>query len=158
MKILVDADSCPKPARELILRTAARRGVKALFAANRPIPGIDCAAMELCPSGEGAADNRIVELAEKGDLAVSRDIPLASRLVEAGITVLDDRGRIYTRENIREMLSLRNFMVGLAESGLGAERIANYGKKELKAFADSFDKTLTRMIRPSVQGTGSGSV
>jgi uncharacterized protein YaiI (UPF0178 family) len=103
--------------------------------------------MELCPAGEGAADNRIVELAEPGDLVITRDIPLASRLVAASILVIDDRGQIYTRENIRERLSLRDFMVGLAESGLGMERIAAYGKKELKAFADGLDRVLVKLAR-----------
>jgi uncharacterized protein YaiI (UPF0178 family) len=149
VKILVDADSCPRPARELVLRAGARLGVKTVFAANRPIPGIggEFAVMELCPPGEGSADNRIVELAKPGDLVVSRDIPLACRLVGAGVAVIDDRGRRYSSENIGELLSLRDFMVGLAENGLGAERSACYGKKELKKFADSLDALITELRR-----------
>jgi uncharacterized protein YaiI (UPF0178 family) len=148
VKILVDADSCPRQARELILRFSERTGVPAIFAANRSIPGITReGSMEICPAGEGSADNRILELARPGDMAVTRDIPLAERLVGAGILVLDDRGRIYTAENIRERRSLRDFMVGLAENGLGAERARSYGKKELKSFADSFDRELARLLR-----------
>jgi uncharacterized protein YaiI (UPF0178 family) len=149
MKILVDADSCPRPVRELILRSSARTGVRTIFAANRPIPGINgtAAVMELCPPGEGAADNRIAELAERGDLVITRDIPLAARLVEASVTVLDDRGRSYTGENIRERLSLRNFTVGLAENGQDIERTGSYGKRELKRFADGLDRTLNRLLR-----------
>ncbi|MDR1900451.1 MAG: DUF188 domain-containing protein [Treponema sp.] len=147
MKILVDADSCPGPVRELLRRTAARTGITTVFAANRPIPGAGdgTVVMELCPPGKDAADDRIVDLAEEGDLAVTRDIPLANRLVEASVTVMDDRGRVYTRENIRERLSLRNFMVGLAENGLETVRTANYGRKELKAMADSLDRILARI-------------
>jgi uncharacterized protein YaiI (UPF0178 family) len=147
MKILVDADSCPRAAREMILRSSARTGIGAVFAANRPIPGIDGAAMELCPPGEGAADDRIAELAEPGDLVITRDIPLAARLVEASVAVLDDRGSLYTRENIRERLSLRDFAVGLAENGAGKPRIPSYGKRELKAFADGLDRVLVRLAR-----------
>lgn len=149
MKILVDADSCPREARELTLRTAARLGIPAMFAANRPIPGIDGknAVMEICPPGADAADDRLVELAEPGDLAICRDIPLAKRLLEKGAAVIDDRGRIFTRENIGELLSMRNFMVGLAENGLGMERSANYGKREFKSFADSLDRLLTKLRR-----------
>jgi uncharacterized protein YaiI (UPF0178 family) len=119
MKILVDADSCPPAARELVLRAAARTGIRAVFAANRPIPGIDgeYAAMAICSAGEGAADDQLAALAQPGDLALTRDIPLAARLLEAGAEVLDDRGRIFTAENIREKLSMRNFTVGLAENG-----------------------------------------
>jgi uncharacterized protein YaiI (UPF0178 family) len=151
VKILVDADSCPKPARDLILKTALRRKLRAIFAANRPIAGIGgpggYALMELCPAGEGAADDRIVALAEPGDLAVTRDIPLAARLVEASVLVIDDRGQAYTRENIRERLSLRDFRVGLAENGLGTERTAVYGRKELKTFADALDRALVKCGR-----------
>jgi uncharacterized protein YaiI (UPF0178 family) len=157
MKILVDADSCPKQARLLILRAAARTALTAVFAANRPIPGIagPCAVMEVCPAGEGAADDRIAELARPGDLVVTRDIPLASRLVETAILVIDDRGQVYTKENIREKLSLRNFKVGLADNGLGVERTASYGKRELKNFADSLDRLLAALIREKREDSGS---
>jgi uncharacterized protein YaiI (UPF0178 family) len=103
--------------------------------------------MLVCPPGEGSADNRLVSLAEKGDLAVTRDIPLAARLLEAGAAVLDDRGRTYTAENIREKLSLRDFTVGLAENGMDFERTAGYGKRELKTFADALDRLLTGLRR-----------
>ncbi|MDR2418652.1 MAG: DUF188 domain-containing protein [Treponema sp.] len=153
MRIFVDADSCPRLTRLAVLRASARTGIQAVFVANRPIPGISSPTtlMELCPPGEGAADDRIVELARAGDLVITRDIPLAQRLVKASVMVMDDRGQEYTPENIRERLSLRDFMVGLAENGLGKDRVAQYGNKELKAFADSFDRILARMLNPSVR-------
>ena len=145
MKILVDADSCPRDARELVLRAAGRRGFQVIFAANRPIPGLTDAnvTMEICPAGENAADDRLVELATAGDLAVSRDLVLVKRLLEKGAAVIDDRGRVFSPDNINELISMRNFMVGLAENGLGIERTAHYGTKERKAFADSLDRQLT---------------
>ena len=163
MQILVDADSCPKPAREMVLRFSARLKIKTIFTANRPIPGInpeetknDKAIMEICSMNEGAADDRIVELAKPGDLVITRDLPLAERLVDAGIAVLDDRGKVYSKENIRTFRSLRDFTVSLAENGLDFERTAAYGKKELSSFANSLDRELSRLNRP--RDTGSGSV
>jgi uncharacterized protein YaiI (UPF0178 family) len=103
--------------------------------------------MEICPPGENSADDRIVVLAEPGDLAVTRDLALAKRLLEKDAVVVDDRGRVLTRDNINELLSLRDFVVGLAENGLGVERTASYGKKERKAFADSLDRQLTRLCK-----------
>ena len=147
MKIMVDADSCPKAARELVLRCCGRRGIRAVFAANRSMPGIggDNIIMEICPPGDNSADDRLVELASPGDIAVSRDLALAKRLLEKNAVVIDDRGRLFTLDNINELLSLRDFTVGLAENGLGIERTANYGKKELKAFADSLDRQITKL-------------
>jgi len=152
MKIYVDADSCPRPARDLVLKRAVKLKIQIIFAANHPIP-CECeidgvitkAQMEICPNTENSADDRIVELAERNDLVITRDVPLAKRLVEKEAYVMDDRGRVFTSNNINELLSLRNFSVGLADSGLGMERIANYSKKELKTFADSLDRFLTKM-------------
>jgi uncharacterized protein YaiI (UPF0178 family) len=147
MRILVDADSCPTETRRVILRAAENRRIQAIFAANRPIPGIegDFVVMALCSEHTDAADDFIVELAEDGDLAVTRDVPLAARLVSKGIAVLDDRGRIFNRDNIGSFLSIRDFHVGLTMSGAGIARIANYGKKDLKMFANSFDKLLSKL-------------
>jgi uncharacterized protein YaiI (UPF0178 family) len=147
MKILVDADSCPRPARELALRRAKKLKLRIIFAANCQIPKTGGAEMEICPNRENSADDRIVELSEKGDLAITRDIPLAKRLVERCVFVIDDRGRVFTADNINELLSIRNFKVSLADNGLETERTANYGKKELKSFADSLDRALTEILR-----------
>ncbi|WP_461256809.1 DUF188 domain-containing protein [Treponema sp. R80B11-R83G3] len=156
MKILVDADSCPKPVRELMLRRAKKLKLRIVFAANRQIPGANGTEMEICPIEENSADDRIVELSVKGDLVITRDVPLAKRLVEKSVSVIDDRGRVFTADNINELLSIRNFKVGLADNGLETERTANYGKKELKTFADSLDRTLTAMLR--LRDTDSESV
>jgi len=147
MKILVDADSCPKAARDLAVRRAAKLKLRIVFAANRTIPGIGNAEMEICPNRENSADDRLVEMSQEGDIVITRDVPLAKRLVEKGASALDDRGRVFTRDNINEMLSLRNFAVTLAENGLGIERKVGYSKKELKSFADSLDRILTRSIK-----------
>jgi len=145
VKILVDADSCPREARELVIKRAKKLNIPLVFAANRQIPGCEETRMEICSADENSADNRIVELAEKNDLAVTRDVPLAKRLIEKEVFVLDDRGRVFTANNINEMLSFRNFAVGLADNGLEIIRTANYGKKELKLFADSLDRLLTKI-------------
>jgi uncharacterized protein YaiI (UPF0178 family) len=149
VKILVDADSCPAEARRVILKAAEKRRVQAVFAANHTIPGIEggFAVMSLCSEQVGAADDRIVELAVTGDLVITRDVPLANRLTEKGVAVIDDRGRIFTPDNIRAHLSIRDFQVGLATNGMNIIRTANYGKKELKLFSDSFDKLLTKLLQ-----------
>ena len=157
-RIFVDADSCPRQAREMIIRFSVRLGVKAIFVANRPIPGIlaELAHMEICPAGEGSADNYIAEHAKPWDLILTRDLPLAERLVEEGISVMDDRGRVFTKENIRELRSLRDFVVGLAENGQETIRTSSYGRKELSSFANSLDRELSRLKR--LQGRAVESV
>jgi uncharacterized protein YaiI (UPF0178 family) len=151
MKLLVDADSCPAAARAVIQKRAAKENIPLIFAANRPIP-FDAAnralvdrglfVMTVCPPTENAADDHIAGLAAEHDIAVTRDVPLALRLVEKGVHTLDDRGRVFTRENIRHYLSLRDFNISLATANLGKARTASYGEKEKKMFADSLDRII----------------
>ncbi|MDR1256337.1 MAG: DUF188 domain-containing protein [Spirochaetaceae bacterium] len=144
------------------MKAAKNRRVQAIFAANRVIPGIegDFVVMALCSSDYGAADDHITALAEQGDIAVTRDVPLAGRLICKGVSVIDDRGRAFTRENIRTLLSVRDFNIGLALGGVEIVRAASYGKKELKLFADSFDRLLTaalHALRPGVPQADQGA-
>ena len=117
--------------------------------ANRPIPFENGMLVEMVvvDNSEGAADRSLVARGIPGDLALTRDIPLAADLVEAGIAVVNDRGALYTRENIRERLSLRNFMAGLNAVGLKPESTAQYGKKEWDDFARTFDREFMKLVR-----------
>jgi uncharacterized protein YaiI (UPF0178 family) len=144
MKILVDADSCPAKCREIIARRALKCGITAIFAANRPIPlpeKNELLRMELCPAEDGAADSRIISLSEAGDIALTRDVPLAAALVRKNVRVLDDRGRVFDSGNINYHLSVRNTNIALSESDL-VVRTKNYGRRDVKAFSDAFDKII----------------
>jgi len=147
--IRVDADSCPVKVREMIVRFADRLKITAVFTANRiiPLPPSSYVRMEVSENLPDAADNSIVLQCQSDDIVITRDIPLAQRLVDMGITVLNDRGIIYTAENIRERLSLRNFNLELYERGIAGEKTEHFGKKELNLFANSFDKVLQKKLK-----------
>jgi uncharacterized protein YaiI (UPF0178 family) len=91
-----------------------------------------------------AADRYIAEQAERGDVAVTQDIPLAALLVPKGVATIDPRGEVYTAESIGERLSVRNFMEGLRTQGVETGGHAAYGPKEKQRFANALDKALTR--------------
>ena len=146
MNIWVDGDSCPRDVKTIIRRAARRRGIPAVFVANRFVIREDeWVRMVVVGTEEGAADRYLVETAEPGDVAVTRDILLAEQLVRKGITTLNDRGRIFDEESIGEIVSMRNFSKSLRESGMFVERDTSFGKKEQKEFADAFDRILTRL-------------
>ena len=149
MTLFVDADSCPVRIREIICKTAKRLKVQAVFAANRPIPipkNAYCTSV-ITETGEQAADMYIIAHAVQGDLVVTRDIPLAKQLVDAHIKVINDRGTVYTIENIGERLSIRNFMYELSINGLTPERTKAFGKKEIMEFAQSLDRETQRLLK-----------
>ena len=106
-------------------------------------PGVEAETVE---AGEGAADDRIAKGAVSGDLAVTRDLPLAERLAEAGARVLNDRGNLFTAENARERRSLRDRAEELRALGLAPEspRRSSRTAREMKAFADALDRELAK--------------
>lgn len=142
MTVWVDADSMPTRIREIIVRQATRRGFAARFVANRRIPVRQSANVKLIQSDD--ADETIVQSARDGDMVVTRDIPLAARLLENGLVVLNDRGAVFTQETIRERLSQRDFIKELRDTGLYDEQRRTHGEREVQNFANGFDRELTR--------------
>lgn len=97
--------------------------------------------------GPDKADLHIAEHAEPGDVAVTADVPLAARLVEKRVTVLDPRGEEYTEENVGERLAVRDFMDSLRGAGTVTGGPRPYGPKDKQAFAAALDRVLTRASR-----------
>jgi uncharacterized protein len=149
MKIWVDADSCPRPVRDIVARAAARRDIQAEFVANRSVPVLrrSTVTMTVVPEGEAGADRHILERARSEDLAVTRDIPLAEALVQRGLLVLNDRGTVFTEENVAARRSIRDVMQELREARGDSLGGRSYGAKKIKAFADAFDRALTGRLR-----------
>jgi len=148
-KIWVDADSCPAPVREIILSFAQRLSLDVYYVANRQIPSDKSpyCTMILTDSSPDAADNYIVENSDSNDLAITRDIPLAKRLVDKKIVTMNDRGTVFCEQNIAQKLALRNLNLELFESGIQIEKTGSFGKKELNAFANCLDRELQKKIK-----------
>lgn len=153
MKIWIDSDSCPVRIREIIVRAAARTGIPAEFVANRKIPGVETevCCLTVVEKGEGVADKYIVDHCAPGDLAITRDIPLAADLSEKGLLVLDDRGGIIDRNNVRERLSVRNAMTELRSYGIQSEKTKPMTRRDLQQFANALDQHLRRWVNKSIK-------
>lgn len=149
MRIWVDADACPNAIKDILYRAAERAGVELTLVANQPLrtpPSRHIRTMQV-PSGFDVADNRIAELAVQGDVVVTADIPLAAAVVEKGALALNPRGALYTEENIRERLAMRNLMEELRSTGEVTGGPPTLGKKERQAFANQLDRLLARRKR-----------
>ena len=146
--VWVDGDSCPRRLRDIVLGAAGREGVRVVVAADRPISvgGRSNVEFVQVPGGSGEVDEYLGRNAGPGDLAVTRDIGLAALLTRRKAVVIDDRGRVYTAENIQERLSVRRFMGGLRDQGVDTSTAGAPSPREVKAFADSLDRELTAAL------------
>jgi len=166
----VDADSLPRALRPIILKAASRTGGICVFVADRSLPDIASfintdthekrvatgdrtvksnVRMVVVKTGENSADNTLVEMAQNNSLCITHDIPLASRLLEKGCVVVDDRGSEYTKDNIKSLLTGREVNNTLREAGIFSEQQKSRTSGNVKDFADNLDRVLTRMLRLS---------
>jgi uncharacterized protein len=149
-KLWIDADAAPGDVKEIVARAALRLELETFLVANQRLqtpannPFVTALRVD---GGPDVADDYIADHALPGDLAVTADIPLASRLVEKGVVTLDPRGVEYTRENIGERLSIRDFMDGLRSTGVETGGPRGWGIKDKQSFAAAFDRALTRLLR-----------
>jgi hypothetical protein len=146
MLIWVDADACPNVIKEILFRAAKRVEIKTILVANQELqipasPYIDTVQVR---SGLDIADHYIAERLEPGDLVVTADIPLAAAAVEKGAYALNPRGEFYNQGNIRERLSLRNFLDELRSSGVETGGPPPFSQRDREAFANQLDRFLTK--------------
>ncbi len=146
LTIWVDADAAPNDVKDVVFRAAKRLEIPTVLVANQrlsvPLNNPHVSAVWV-QGGPDVADRHIAEHAEEGDLAITADIPLAAILVEKGITVLDPRGELYSEENVRERLSIRDFMESLRDVGVQTGGPKPYGAREKREFASALDRILT---------------
>jgi uncharacterized protein YaiI (UPF0178 family) len=144
--IWVDADACPAVIKEILYRAAERLQLPLTLVANQPLrtpPSRFIRTLQV-QRGFDVADNEIARRVQAGDLVVTADIPLAADVIERGAHGLDPRGELYTADNIRERLQMRNFMDGLRASGVQTGGPAALDQADRKRFADQLDRLLRR--------------
>ena len=146
MKIWVDADACPKPVKDILFRLAERIEIMVTLVANQGMRLPDSPFIKLIQVGHGAdvADDEIINMCEAGDLIITADIPLAARVVEKEAHALDPRGKVYDKNNIGQILSMRNFMDELRGSGVETGGPKSFGQKERFKFANELDKFIAQ--------------
>ena len=147
-KIWIDADACPRAVKEVVFKASFRLKVPVCLVANSfmAIPRDPLITFVQVEKGADIADLYIVEEVTEMDLVITADIPLAALVVDKGATAIDPRGELYTEENARERLSLRDFMQNLRESGVDTGGPPPFGTKDKERFANSINRILTRMI------------
>ena len=146
MHIWVDADACPRVIKDILFRAAERTQTRMTLVANQLIstPPTSLINAIRVPAGFDVADNYIVQKLTAGDLVITADIPLAAEVVENKGIALNPRGELYTRENIRQLLSMRDFMDTLRSSGVETGGPKSFNEQDRRVFANKLDSLLAK--------------
>ena len=146
MRIWVDADACPVAVREILFKAAERTAVELTLVANQAvrIPPSRYIRQRIVPGGFDAADAEIVAQVAAGDLVITSDIPLAADVIAKDAHALSPRGELFTKENVRARLNVRDFMDTMRASGIHTGGPPPLNQTDRKAFADHLDRLLAR--------------
>ena len=146
MQIWVDADACPIAIKEILYRAAERNRLQLILVANQMLrtpPSAWIRAVQV-PKGFDVADNHITEAVSPGDLVITADIPLAAAVIERQAHALNPRGEFYSKENIRALLDMRNFMDTLRSSGVETGGPNAFSQSDRQTFANQLDRFLVK--------------
>jgi uncharacterized protein YaiI (UPF0178 family) len=147
MKIWVDADACPKPIRQILFRVADRLSIHVFFISNQriSIPKSDFISTVQVSGGFDIADEYIVERVNINDLVITADIPLAAKVIEKDAFALNPRGTYYEKDNIQEILTIRNMKDELRSAGLEISGPSQFKPADTETFANQLDSFLFKM-------------
>jgi uncharacterized protein len=144
MQIWVDADACPKVIKDILFRAVVRRRIQLILVANSPLhtpPSPYIRTLQV-PAGFDVADNHIVKQVQAGDLVVTADIPLAAAVIARAAHALNPRGELYTTDNIRERLAVRNLMDQMRSTGINTGGPPALNLTDRQVFANQLDAFL----------------
>jgi len=149
MKIFVDADAFPNVIKDILVKASLRLNVPLIFVANKPLRLGRHAHISILivPEGPDVADDRIVELVRPGDLVITADIPLADRVIARKAFAMNPRGKLYTEDNIKDRLAMRDLLSDLRNSGEITGGPAVFNQKDRQAFANQLDSFLVRQLK-----------
>ena len=147
IRILVDADACP--VKDEIYKVAWRHGVPVTIVSNSPfrVPDHPLVSRVIVSDAFDAADDWIAERVGPGAIVVTADVPLASRCVRAGATVLSPTGKPFSDASIGMALATRNLMQDLREAGMVTGGPKPFSARDRSAFLGVLDQAIRRATR-----------
>lgn len=149
MTLYVDGDAFPNLLKHILFRAIERLSLPTYVISNQRMNmGVSKhITYILVNSGADEADHRIIEMVQEGDLVITADIPLADRVITKNAHAIDHRGDLFSEENIKERLSIRNFMQDIRDSGIATKGPAPFNKKDAGKFANKLDRFLTQQLK-----------
>jgi uncharacterized protein YaiI (UPF0178 family) len=146
LKIYIDGDAFPNLLKVIILRQIEKLQIPTYVVANKKINigKSDCITYLIVDAGADEADHKIVEMVTEGDLVITADIPLADRVISKKAHAIDHRGELYTTENIKHYLAMRNLMESIREMGEQTKGPKAFGQKDAEHFANQLNGFLQK--------------
>jgi len=135
--------------KPIILRSIERLQLETFVIANKKINigKSKFITYIIVEAGADEADHKIVEMLQRGDLVITADIPLADRVITKEAHAIDHRGELYSVDNIKQYLAMRDLMDKIRESGEITRGPKPFGTKDAHEFANQLNSFLTKYAK-----------
>ena len=149
MTIFIDGDAFPNLLKPIVTKAIERLKLKTYVIANKKITIGKSKHIEylIVDAGADEADHKIVEMVHENDLVITADIPLADRIITKHAHAIDHRGELYSIENIKQYLTMRNFMQEMRDAGDITGGPKAFGQKDAQNFANQFNAFLGKRFK-----------
>jgi len=146
MKLFIDGDAFPNLLKPIIFRAIEKQKLDTIVIANKKINIGESNYIKyiIVDLGADEADHKIVEMLNPNDLVITADIPLADRTIDKDAHAIDHRGSMYTKDNIKQFLAMRNLMQEIRDSGEITKGPAPFSQKDAQQFANSLNAFLQK--------------
>lgn len=146
MTLYIDGDAFPNLLKPIVLKGIERLSLETFVVANKRITLGESSLVNyiLVDAGADEADHRIVEMVQPGDLVITADIPLADRVIAKDAHALDHRGELFSVDNIKQYLAMRNLMEMIRDSGEMTKGPPPFSPKDVHRFANGFNAFLSK--------------
>ena len=148
-KIYVDADAFPNLLKPILFRSIERLELETFVVSNKKvnIGKSHLISYIIVEAGADEADHKIVEMVQEGDLVITADIPLADRVITKNAHAIDHRGELYSVDNIKQYLAMRDLMEKIRESGEVTRGPKPFGQKDAHEFANQLNAFLAKYLK-----------
>jgi uncharacterized protein YaiI (UPF0178 family) len=150
IRIFVDADACP--VKDEVYKVAARYGLKTFVVSNSfmRVPLSPLIEQVVVDAGPDVADDWIAERVGPFDIAITNDIPLAERVLQAGGAALAATGKPFTADSIGSQIAQRALMEQLRSTGdfLGGPKA--FDRNDRSRFLQALDEAVQKARRRRV--------
>lgn len=149
LTLYVDGDAFVNLLKPILLRAIERLAIETVVVSNKKINIGKSRHINyiIVDAGADEADHKIVEMLKEGDLVITADIPLADRVITKNAHAIDHRGALYTIDNIKQYLAMRNLMEGIRESGVITKGPKPFTPKDAQEFANQLNSFLTKYFK-----------
>lgn len=146
VKILVDADACPKTALQLCMQMGRKYTVPVWTVASFN-HNIVSDHHIVVGSASQEADIKIINLTEPGDVVVTQDWGLASMVLGKAAYCLSPTGKEYNPEKIEFLLEEREIKAKFRRGGGRTKGPSKRSQEDDRRFAAAIEKIIMRALK-----------